>query len=208
MNEGKIIDASFVVAPRQRYTKEENKKIKEGKGAELWKDQPHKKCQKDVDARWVKKRGERFHGYKDHVKVDKKTKFITGYAVTSASVHDSKEAAGLITEENKGQQVLLDAGYTGLEDALTAKGVTPIICEKGFRNHPLTDTQKANNRKKSTVRSRVEHVFGFMEQSMRGLIFRGIGIVRAKANIALTNLVYNMCRYTQILRYNPEWIIA
>jgi len=89
-----------------------------------------------------------------------------------------------------------------------AKGVTPIICEKGFRNHPLTDTQKANNRKKSTVRSRVEHVFGFMEQSMRGLIFRGIGIVRAKANIALTNLVYNMCRYTQILRYNPEWIIA
>ena len=38
MNEGKMIDASFVVAPRQRNTKEENKKIKEGKGAELWKD--------------------------------------------------------------------------------------------------------------------------------------------------------------------------
>ena len=43
MNEGKIIDASFEVAPRQRNTKKENKKIKEGKGDELWKDQPHKK---------------------------------------------------------------------------------------------------------------------------------------------------------------------
>ena len=31
VNEGKIIDASFVIAPRQRNTREENKKIKEGK---------------------------------------------------------------------------------------------------------------------------------------------------------------------------------
>ena len=87
----------------------------------------------------------------------------------------SIEAAGLITEEDKGQEVWLDAGYTGLEGALTAKGVKPIICEKGFRNHPLTDSQKLSNKQKSTVRSRVEHVFGFMEQSMRGLIFRCIG---------------------------------
>ena len=57
MNEGKIIDASFVVVPRQRNTKEENKKIKEGKGADLWKDNPNKKRQKDIDARWTKKRG-------------------------------------------------------------------------------------------------------------------------------------------------------
>ena len=32
VNEGKIIDASFVIALRQRNTREENKKIKEGKG--------------------------------------------------------------------------------------------------------------------------------------------------------------------------------
>ncbi|MEO3223847.1 IS5-like element IS1168 family transposase, partial [Parabacteroides distasonis] len=50
-NEGRIIDASFVVAPRQRNTREENAKIKEGKGDELWNDNPHKKFHKDVDAR-------------------------------------------------------------------------------------------------------------------------------------------------------------
>ncbi len=31
-NEGRIIDASFVVAPRQRNTREENAKIKGGQG--------------------------------------------------------------------------------------------------------------------------------------------------------------------------------
>ena len=45
------------------------------------------------------------------------------------------------------------------------------------------EAQKESNRKKSKVSCRVEHVFGFMEQSMRGLVFRGVGIVRAKANI-------------------------
>jgi transposase, IS5 family len=55
MNEGKMIDASFTVAPRQRNTREENKKIKEGKGDELWNDKPNKKRHKDIDARWTKK---------------------------------------------------------------------------------------------------------------------------------------------------------
>ena len=35
-NEGKIIDATFVEAPRQRNTKEENKQIKAGNGKDLW----------------------------------------------------------------------------------------------------------------------------------------------------------------------------
>jgi len=63
VNEGKIIDASFVEVPRQRNKKEENAEIKAGRGAELWNEQPHKKRQKDIDARWTEKRGEKFYGY-------------------------------------------------------------------------------------------------------------------------------------------------
>ena len=84
---------------------------------------------------------------------------------------------------------------------MRAKHMTPIICEKGTRGHPLTEEQKKRNRQKSKVRSRVEHVFGFMEQTMGGLVFRGVGMVRAKANIAQTNLVYNMRRLVQIKKY-------
>ena len=63
MNEGKMIDASFTLAPRQRNTREENKSIKSGKGDELWNDKPNKKRHKDTDARWTKKNGETFYGY-------------------------------------------------------------------------------------------------------------------------------------------------
>ena len=46
-NEGKMVDASFVEAPRQRNTREENKHIKEtGTAPEKWKEKPHKFCQK------------------------------------------------------------------------------------------------------------------------------------------------------------------
>ena len=211
LNEGKIIDASFVIAPRQRNTREENKAIKDGKGDELWNDNKHKKCHKGIDARWTKKRGENYYGYKDHASVCQKAKIIHRYTVTAANRHDSKETDNLLVEppqSAKGENAFMDAGYVGMEGVALAKNMTPVICEKGTKGHPLTDEQKESNRVKSKTRCRVEHVFGFMEQTMGGLIFRGVGIVRAKANIALTNLVYNMCRLVQIKKYHPEWIKA
>lgn len=205
-NEGRIIDASFVIAPRQRNTREENSMIKEGRGNELWNDNPHKKCHKDIDARWTKKRGETFYGYKQHAKVDKRNKIILSYDTTSASVHDTQGFEQLLDESDKGKELYLDAGYVGQEDIVEKYEMNPIICEKGTRNHPLTEEQQLNNRKKSKTRCLVEHVFGFEEQSMRGLVVRTIGMVRAKANVALTSLVYNVCRYTQIVRLQPTLI--
>ena len=72
-NEGQIIDASFMEIPRQRNTREENKIIKEESGDDLWNDRPNKKRHKDIDARWVKKNGDTFYGYKNHIKVDAKS---------------------------------------------------------------------------------------------------------------------------------------
>ena len=73
------------------------------------------------------------------------------------------------------------------------------VCEKGYRNRPLTEEQKANNREKSRVRSRVEHIFGFMEMSMNGMYINSIGIKRATAIIGLMNLTYNMFRKIQLM---------
>ena len=209
VHEGKMIDASFVVSPRQRNTREENTAIKDGKGDELWADKPNKKRHKDTDARWTKKRDETFYGYKNHAKVCVKTKLITGYDTTDASVHDSRRASELVDDNDaEGETFWLDAGYVGTEDGFVEKNVIPLICEKGYRNHPLTDEQKASNRDKSKIGSRVEHVFGFIERSMGGLVFRGVGMIRAKACVALTNLTYNIARFAQIFRYHPDWIKA
>ncbi len=90
VNEGKMVDASFTTAPRQRNTPDENKKIKAGERDDLWNDKPHKKGHKDVDDRWTKKGGDTFYGYKNHAKVDTKSKLIDYYVVTDASVHDSQ----------------------------------------------------------------------------------------------------------------------
>lgn len=74
------------------------------------------------------------------------------------------------------------------------------VHEKGYRNKPLTDEQKANNKEKSRTRARVEHVFGFMEQSMNGLVVKSVGITRATGIIGLINLTYNLFRYEQVMR--------
>jgi len=66
----------------------------------------------------------------------------------------------------------------------------------------LTDEQKESNREKSKTRARVEHVFGFMEQSMNGLIVKSVGIKRATNIIGLINITYNLFRYEQIIRLN------
>ena len=192
------------MAPRQRNTREENKIIKEGRGNELWNDQPHKKRHKDIDARWTKKNNETFYGYKNHAKIDNKSKFIDKYKVTDASVHDSQPLNDLLTEEDKGQDLYADSAYTGdeQEKVVSKYEMNNCVNEKGYRNTPLTNGQKENNTIKSKARARVEHVFGFMEQSMNGLALRSVGIKRAKGIIGLINFTYNIFRYEQVVRLN------
>ncbi|WP_428539567.1 transposase [Profundibacter sp.] len=52
---GQIVDASIVPAPRQHNKRDENEKIKAGETPEEWEEKPHKKRQKDVDARGLKR---------------------------------------------------------------------------------------------------------------------------------------------------------
>ena len=200
-NEGKMVDASFVEAPRQRNTREENKHIKEtGTAPHEWREKPNKLSQKDVDARWTKKNNTVFYGYKNHIKADTKTKLIEEYIVTDASVHDSQAIEKLLTEKDKNQPLYADSAYTGedQEKIYKKKEVISKVHEKGYRNKPLTETQKAGNKEKSSIRVRVEHVFGFVENSMHGSIVRTIGIARANAKIGMMNLTYNICRCTQL----------
>lgn len=204
INEGKMIDASFTLTPRQRNKREENNKINEGKGDELWDDEPNKKRHKDVDARWTKKNNETFYGYKNHTKADTKSKFIDKYKVTDASVHDSQVLDDLLAEQDKGQDLHADSAYTGedQENVISKYNMNNKVHEKGYRNKPLTEEQKTNNREKSKTRARVEHVFGFMEQSMNGLFIKSVGIKRAEGIIGLINLTYNLFRYEQVVRLN------
>lgn len=197
---GQIIDATFVEAPRQRNGRDDNATIKQGDVPEEWSDK--KTAHKDTDARWTKKNGVAFYGYKNHANVDRKHKLIRRYTVTDASVHDSQELDNVLDPGNDCQDTWADSAYRSEEQEarLKEKGCSSNIHERAYRNKPLTPEQKASNTERSRVRSRVEHVFGHIENTMNGCYVRTIGIARAKAKIGLENLAYNISRFTFLMR--------
>lgn len=196
----RAIDSSFTEAPKQRNSPEENKLIKAGKGDLLWNDQPAKKRQKDIDARWTKKRGETHYGYKMHVKVLVPTKLIVAMHTTPASTHDSQVIAPLLDKHDAGANLYADAGYAGRaqEALIRSFQMNPVICEKGYRGHPLTEEQKVSNRRKSSQRCRIEHVFAFVENSLHGAKVRTIGMMRAASHHWMIVFCYNLCRLIQL----------
>jgi IS5 family transposase len=203
---GQMIDATCVEAPRQRNSRAENAKIKAGEIPAGWDDpaQAAKRRQKDTDARWTKKNDENHYGYKNHLNADAATQLIQDYAITPANVHDSQVFDALLDTQSLDAEggkrpVYADSAYRSAEREadLAERGLESQIHEKGTRAAPLTDDQKAANRKKSTVRARVEHIFG-AQAAMGGHVVRTIGLERAKVKIGLLNLTYNMKRLVQL----------
>jgi len=137
--EGSMVDASFVDVPRQRNSREDNKTIKDGNIPESFKDNQAKLSQKDTDARWMTKSGERHYGYKDHINADAKTKLITKYSVSSAVPHDSTELENIISEDDN--ILYADSAYRSqkIEDELKQKNIISHVHEKGYRNNPLDE---------------------------------------------------------------------
>ena len=144
--------------------------------------QPKKKSQKNIDARWTQKGGQKFFGYKNHTKDDARSKLIDTYEVTDAAIHDSQATEKLLREEDRGQELYADSAYIGkpIDKMLKAQERIPQIIERAFKGKPLTDEQKESNRIKSKTRCRVEHIFGFVTNSMNDFFIQAIGFQRAK----------------------------
>ncbi|MFT6120063.1 MAG: IS5 family transposase [Yoonia sp.] len=91
-----------------------------------------------------------------------------------------------------------------MQQSLRDRKLKSHIHRKGKRGKPLTDQAKGSNRTKSSVRVRVEHIFGAQTNDMGGTLVRTIGLVRAEAKIGMKNLAYNMRRLCQLRRINPN----
>ena len=197
---GMIVDASIVEVPKQRNTREENKEIKEDKVPEEWNKHPNQLRQKDVDARWTRKNNQNYYGYKNHVNVDVKHKLVRKFEVTKASQGDMRCLKGLLDKKNVDKKIWGDSAYRSqeAEEMLLKKGYRSYIHERPKKGGWISEKTKAENRKRSMIRARVEHVFGFIKYSMKGGLIRTIGLKRAGFKIGMQNLVYNFCRYKQL----------
>lgn len=199
VHKGKIIDASIVEVPKQRNNREEIDQLKDETMPENWNE--NKIRQKDIDAQWTRKHFQNYFGYKNHIKVDSQTKLITGFRVTPANIADNHIADSLLDKKEDGGQPLYgDSAYSSkdLDQCYKRKSIINKVIKQGYRYKTLTKAEKKANRKNSRIRGRIEHVFGFMTNSMNAMFLKYRSLVRNAAGIAMMNLTYNLFRLVQL----------
>ena len=149
---------------------------------------------KDTDPRLTKKNNETFYGYKNHAKVDTKSKFIDNYKVPDASVHDSQPFDELLSKKDEEQDLHTDGTYTNekQEKVISKYKIKNRVHEEGYRNKPLIKEQKTNNTEKSETKARVEHVFKYFEYWLH-------------LNKTQTSLfLFSVCTIFEVYRANHE----
>lgn len=163
------------------------------------------------DARWTLKRGRRerrpdgtmmaeiatpVFGYKNPIGIDRRHGFIRTWSTTDAARHDGRELPVLPDRENTASEVWADAAYRSQknEKRIAAAGK---VSKVHFREPPgkaLSHQRQRANAARSKARSAVEHVFA-RQKSRMGLFIRTIGAARARTEIGLANIAYNLRRF-------------
>lgn len=181
LKRGTIVDSTLIAAPSS--TKNAEKK-------------------RDPDAHSVKKGNQWHFGYKAHIGVDKDTGLVHTIKTTSANEHDVTMTSQLLHGEEI--EVYGDSGYIGAETREEAiirnksgKKIKYKINRKPSQIKKLSTSRQYYARKaehrKSSVRSKVEHVFAVVKRQLgyRRTRYRGLKKQTSKLNImfALANLI-------------------
>ena len=171
---GTIVDATLIAAPPS--TKNQDKA-------------------RDPEMHQTKKGNDWHFGMKLHIGADSKSGLVHRASVTAANVHDSHEVPNLL----HGQETRFygDSAYRGKEQRERLRKLAPkakdFTNKRAYKNRPLTEADKATNRRKSSVRAKVEHPFlvlkrlwGFAKVRYRGLAKNAN---RAFALLAMLNIL-------------------
>ena len=139
------------------------------------------------------------YGFKVHTNVDEDG-FVKTVHVTAGNVHDSTQFKGLLTGNE--QEVYADSAYKSAKHSklLKQKKIKECIIHRAYRNTPLSKEQIQRNRYFSSIRSRVEHVFGILKLHYGLGKARYLGIARNQARVSLISMAYNLKRALRIYR--------
>ena len=170
---GTIVDATLIAAPPSIKNKEKSR---------------------DPEMHQTKKGNQWHFGMKLHIGADSKTGLVHRASVTAANVHDSHEVPNLL--HGNETRFYGDSAYRGKAQRERLRELAPkakdFTHKRAYKNRPLTEADKATNRRKSSIRSKVEHPFltlkrlwGFAKVRYRGLAKNAN---RAFAMLAMINL--------------------
>jgi IS5 family transposase len=170
---GTIVDATLIAAPPSTKNQEQSR---------------------DPEMHQSKKGNQWYFGMKLHIGADSQSGLVHSASVSAGNVHDSQELPNLL----HGQETRLygDSAYRGEKQRERLKEIAPqakdFTNKRAYKNRPLTEADRQTNRTKSSVRSKVEHLFltlkriwGFAKARYRGLAKNAN---RAFAMLALINL--------------------
>jgi len=192
LSNGTIVDATLIAAPPSVKNQ----------------DKARDPAQIRVQKMHQVKKGNQWHfGMKLHIGVDSASGLIHSASVTAANVHDRHEVPNLL--HGNETRFYGDSAYRGKEQRERLWKIAPKAKDflnpfldtnrRAYKNRPLADADKETNRRKSAVRSRVEHPFltlkrlwGFARVRYRGLgknANRAFVQKRIQTMLAMINLV-------------------
>ena len=181
MHGGSIVDATIIAAPSST-------KNKDGK--------------RDPEMHQTKKGNQWYHGMKVHVGVDAGSGYVHTITGTAANVHDIEETHHLLREDD--EVCYGDSGYSGVEKRPEIQS-NEHLCNIEFRTNVKPSSLKISSsykginwdkeieKRKSSVRSKVEHPFLIVKRQFgyAKVAYRGIAKNMNRFNIlfASANLV-------------------
>ncbi|MFN3915886.1 MAG: IS5 family transposase [Aquabacterium sp.] len=179
---GQIVDASIVQAPITQARKDEREALNEVEAPEGW--SAKRLAHTDRAARWTKKHGKSFYGYKLHANLDVRYKLVRRFKVTAANVDDGQTLVDVLDNSNTGKR---------LRDGI-ARRVKP--------GQDRRQRLQARNKSINRIRARGEHVLAALEQ-LGGKVVRAMTLARNELAIALKCAAYNAKRLVWLMANDP-----
>lgn len=170
MRKGTIVDATLIAAPSST-------KNKEGK--------------RDPEMHQTKKGNQWYFGMKGHIGVDADSGIVHSVAGTAANMHDRMMLHALLHGEERA--VFGDQGYACDADKDACRKTGDIhwyVSDRGRRNHPLSHGQRKKNRKRSSIRAKVEHPFHVIKNLWKHTKVRYRGIEK---NTLQLHVLFALC---------------
>ena len=152
----------------------------------------------DGDAGYTVKRGQPHYGYKAHVAVDETYTLIRAVTLTSANVHDSQEFETVVKGDE--EMVMADKAYWSRERSewCGRKGVANGILRKAVRGEKLRDSAVRANRLFSSIRCKIEKVFGWWKRSAGYRRVRYVGRAANRLELEFKCICWNLKRLANL----------
>jgi len=148
----------------------------------------------DGDARYTRKGGKTYYGYKAHVSADGRHQFICRALATAANADDGHQLPALV--EPGTRAAYADKAYDSKANKawLAAHGIANGILKKAAHHIKLTEEDRGRNARKTRRRCQIERIFAHLKKWQQYRRVRYLGLAKNQLELTLKAVAYNLKR--------------